>query len=59
MEKIFLRRKAADVSIVIPKDPTPVTKTASEELTQYLLKALDVSLPTVYEGEALNYFFSA
>ncbi len=51
MKTVFLRRGVADVSIVIPRNPAIVEKTAAEELTDYLKKSLDVTLPTVTEGE--------
>lgn len=50
MKNVFLTRGVQTVSIVIPRNFAPVEKTAAEELTDYLKKSLDVTLPTALEG---------
>lgn len=52
MEKIFLKKGVADCKIVIPDDAHIVEKTASEELVNYIEKALSVKLPIVNEKKA-------
>ena len=52
MEKGFLKRGVCDCKIVLPKNAHTVEKTAAEELSKYIEKALSVKLPIICECEA-------
>ena len=51
-EMVFLRKGIADCKIVIPNEAHIVEKTAAEELSKYIEKALSISLPIVSEDKA-------
>ena len=50
MKEIFLKRGQIDCRIIIPNDPTPVEKTAAEELCNYTEKTLGIKLDIVTEN---------
>ena len=52
MEKKFLVKGVCDCKIVLPKDAHIVEKTAAEELSKYIEKALSIKLPIVCECKA-------
>ena len=52
MEKIFLKRGVGDCKIVIPENAHIVEISASEELVNYIEKALDTRLSVVSEKAA-------
>ena len=52
MKKLIAEKGRSEYSIVIPSDFCAAEKTASEELFEYLEKALDVKLPVVSEENA-------
>ncbi len=52
MEKEFLKKGVCDCKIVVPCNAHIVEKTAAEELSKYIEKALSVKLPIVCECEA-------
>ena len=51
--ELAVRGAAADRSIVIPAQATPVERHAAEELAAFLLQMTDVRLPVVTDAEAL------
>ncbi|MBR3848461.1 MAG: DUF4838 domain-containing protein [Oscillospiraceae bacterium] len=52
MKKIIAERDRREYSVVIPDNAHAVEKTAAEEVTEYLKKALSINLPTVSEKDA-------
>jgi len=50
MKEIFLKRGQSDCKIIIPENPTPVEKTAAEELRAYIEKSLGTLLDIITEN---------